>query len=171
MEIGWERYGDGTFEIRALPPPDAVRVEFLVDGYRVGEAGPASGTAFAITYRFHGEGTGRQVEARATNAGGRVIARGYGSLDVVGGATAVFIRQIAARTYEIGLERPPAEVAAIEVRADGHLLTDELSGESRATRLAVQSGFYTLGSRAFEVSTFNFDGSWRGTLRRSFTLR
>jgi hypothetical protein len=83
----------------------------------------------------------------------------------------VFIRQAGDKIYEIGLERAPSGVAAIEVRADGFLLVDGVSGKSRSSRLAVKSTFGTLGERNFALTTFNADGSKRGTLKRTFTLK
>jgi hypothetical protein len=73
--------------------------------------------------------------------------------------------------YEISLERPPAGVAAIEVRADNYLLVDSVSGAARSTRLAVRYTFTQLGPRRFRVTTFNADGSVRGSLERTLTLR
>ncbi|MCX7809182.1 MAG: hypothetical protein N2515_11305, partial [Deltaproteobacteria bacterium] len=70
-----------------------------------------------------------------------------------------------------GLERAPREVAAIEVRADGHLLRDGESGTTRSSRLAVRTEFNTLGLRNFEITTFDARGQIRGTLRRQLELR
>ena len=97
------------------------------------------------------------------------VARGIGSIDVTGGS-AVYIKQMGEALYEIGLERAPAGVASIEVRADGFLLTDSVSGTKRSTRLGVRSKFSQLGPRNFTIRTFNADGTLRGTLTRSLTL-
>ncbi|MEZ4370849.1 MAG: hypothetical protein R3B07_08485 [Polyangiaceae bacterium] len=50
------------------------------------------------------------------------------------------------------------------------MLKDSVSGAARSSRLAVRSKFTLLGKRNFELSTYNADGSLRGTLRRSLTL-
>jgi hypothetical protein len=86
-------------------------------------------------------------------------------------APGVFIRQVADAEYEIGVERAPGGVAAIEVDADSFALTDATSGLVRSRRLSVRSSFMLLGERQFTVRTYNADGSLRGTLRRTFTLR
>jgi hypothetical protein len=86
-------------------------------------------------------------------------------------ATSVAIRQLGQGLYEIGLERAPLGVAGLEVRADGVLLTDGLTNSTRSERYAVRSTFNQLGPRLFELTTYNADGSVRGTLRRTFTLR
>jgi hypothetical protein len=90
-------------------------------------------------------------------------------MDVTSG-TAVYIKQMGAALYEIGLERAPAGAASIEVRADGFLLTDSVSGKSRSTRMAVRSQFNQLGPRTFTIRTFNADGTLRGSLTRKLTL-
>ncbi|MFN7698318.1 MAG: hypothetical protein ACK5U8_10500, partial [Deltaproteobacteria bacterium] len=72
--------------------------------------------------------------------------------------------------YEIGLERAPAGVTAIEVRADGFLLTDEISGATRSSRLEVRSRCMRLGNRSFEITTYAASGAARGTLRRALEL-
>ena len=97
------------------------------------------------------------------------VGHGVGLLDVTAG-TGVYIKQMGRRLYEIGLERAPAGVAAIEVRADGYLLTDAVAGTTRSARGAVRSTFNQLGSRQFTITTFAADGAVRGTLRRTFTL-
>jgi hypothetical protein len=45
-----------------------------------------------------------------------------------------------------------------------------VSGSTKSSRLAVQPTFNQLGKREFAISTFNADGSKRGTLYRTFTL-
>ena len=109
------------------------------------------------------------LEVRGLNAAGMVVARGVGLLDVTPGF-GVFVKQLDAARFEIGLERAPAGVAAIEVRADGYLLPDEVSGLTRSPRGAVRYRFLQLGARDFELRTFNPDGSLRGVLRRNFSL-
>jgi hypothetical protein len=84
--------------------------------------------------------------------------------------TAVYIWQMGDHDYEIGLEREPAEVAFIEVRADGFLLTDADTKATQSTRNAVHSQFNTLGERHFDIATYNADGSLRGHLTRTFKL-
>jgi hypothetical protein len=170
IEVYWARQADGAYDLRALAPPAIVRVEYLVDGWRIGAATRAEGSNFPIRYRFHEATDERLLEVRGYDAGGRAVGLGEGLLDVTEGV-GVYIKQMGAALYEIGLERAPADVASVEVRADGFLLTDDVSGLPRSPRRAVRSRFLQLGPRQFEIRTFHVDGSLRGVLRRSFTLR
>jgi len=169
MEVAWFRNADGVYDVSSLAAADVVRVDYFVGGYQIGGAERADGDTFADTYVFNFEKAQRLFEARGFDAGDNQVGRGIGLIDSVPGL-AVFIRQTGEAIYEIGLERPPAEVAAIEVTADGVLLTDSESETSHSARLAVKSSFNQLGLRKFEISTFNADGSKRGTLYRDFSL-
>jgi hypothetical protein len=169
IEVAWQREVDGSYTLRAVADPAVVRVEYDVDGYRVGEITRAASADLAVVYTFDVERAERKLEVRGFDAAGAPIGRGLGLLDVTAD-TGVVIRQVGRRNYEVGLERAPAEVAAVEVRADGFLLTDATSGTTRSTRGAVRSMFNQLGARSFEITTFAADGTVRGTLRRTFTL-
>jgi len=170
IEVYWQREADGTYQLRALAPAQITRVEYVVDGNVVGPAPRADGSNFPDSFRFTTTGPGRAFGVRGFDAGNHAIGLGVGWIDVTD-ATAVYIRQMGARLYEIGLERPPAGLASIEVRADGILLTDSVSGTTRSTRAAVRYSFNTLGPRQLEIATYNADGSLRGRITRSVTLR
>jgi hypothetical protein len=170
IEVYWTRGADGVYQLRALAPASVSRVVYRVDGYVIGRASRADGDNFPTQYRFAGASTGRLFEVLGLNDAETQIAYGNGRIDTVA-STGVFVKQLGAGLYEIGLERPPAGVTAIEVRADGSLLTDETSGASRSARLAVRSRFTMLGLRRFEIRTLGADGAVRGTLRRELELR
>ncbi|GAB4205824.1 MAG: hypothetical protein OHK0013_21980 [Sandaracinaceae bacterium] len=171
IAVGWTRRADGAYDFTATAPANVVRVEYWTDGRnRIGTVARSAGASFPVTYRFSTVATERLFEARGFDASGAQVALGIGLLDTVSG-TAVFIRQTGDAEYEIGLERAPSGVAAIEVDADAFALTDATSGRTRATRLAVRSRFYVLGERTFSIRTYGVDGALRGTLRRTFTLR
>jgi GH25 family lysozyme M1 (1,4-beta-N-acetylmuramidase) len=170
LAIGWTRQADGRYDFRTEAAAEVVRVDYRVDGFSVGGATRFLGADFPDSYSFSLEKTGRLFEVVGFDDEDQEIARGRGLLDVTP-ETAVFIRQAGDKIYEIGLERAPSGVAAIEVRADGFLLVDGVSGKSRSSRLAVKSTFGTLGERNFALTTFNADGSKRGTLKRTFTLK
>lgn len=170
LAIGWTRQADGRYDFRTEAAAAVVRVDYRVDGFSVGGATRFLGADFPDSYSFSLEKTGRLFEVVGFDDEDKEIARGRGLLDVTAD-TAVFIRQAGEKVYEIGLERPPSGVASIEVRADGFLLVDGVSGKSRSTRLAVKSSFSKLGERNFALTTFNVDGSKRGTLKRTFTLK
>lgn len=170
IEVYWSRAADGTYALRALAPASVQRVVYRVDGYVIGRASRADGSNFPTTYRFATESSGRLFEVLGLDGSEAQIAYGNGRIDTVAG-TGVFIKQLGAGLYEIGLERAPAGVAAIEVRADGFLVTDSVSGAARSTRLATRARFSMLGLRRFEITTFGADGAARGTLRRELELR
>lgn len=169
MGVGWTRNSGGIYDIGAEAGDDVTRVDYFVDDYQIGSATRDAGPGFADTYKFNVQTSRRLFEARGFDGGGKYIARGVGLIDSVPG-TAVFIRQMGEATYEIGMERAPAEVATIEVAADDFVLTDKVSGLTKSPRLAVETTFNQLGSREFAITTFNADGSKRGTLYRTFTL-
>ena len=170
IEVDWVRRDDGRYDFRALAPSAVTRVVYRVDGYEIGRASRAAAIDFAITYAFRYATDERVLEVEGLDAAGASVGLGVGLIDVTDG-TAVYIKEMGESLYEIGLERAPAGVAAIEVRADTWLLADAVSGESWSTRGAVRYRFRDLGERAFEIRTYNGDGTLRGTLRRTFVLR
>ncbi len=169
MEVFWQRERDGSYALRALAPQQVNRVEYYVDGYPVGEATRGAENNFPTSYRFTSNGSERRFEARGFDGSGELVARGVGLMDVTDGA-AIYIRQMGKRLYEIGMEGAPEAIAAIEVDADQWTLTDSVTGQARSTRKAVRSTFTMLGERTFKITTFNADGSSRGSLYRTFTL-
>ncbi len=171
IEVYWYRQPSGTYALRALASGTVVRVVYRVDGYTVGEATRGSGSNFPIDYSFSQASTERFFEVVGYSAAGREVAHGRGLLDVTGG-TAVYIKQLGEALYEIGLERAPEGVAFVRVEVDGrYTLTDQISGQSLSARLAVRSYVNQMGNRDFAITTYNADGSVRGTLRRTFELR
>lgn len=170
IEVYWARLSDGSYKLHALAGAATVRVEYYVDGYKIGESTRAQGDNFPANYAFDLEKRERFFEIKGFDSNNTQITRGVGLLDVTD-EVAVYIRQLAHTTYEIGLERAPSGVAGLEVVVDGkYLLTDSLSQQKRSTRLAVRSPFSTIGERSFTLTTYNADGSVRGHLRRTFTL-
>jgi hypothetical protein len=175
IEVHWHRESDGHYELRALASKKVTAVRYYVDGFWLSPPGTvtrAKGHNFPASYRFSVAKSERRFEVRGYDSAGKQIARGVGLLDVTPG-TAVYIKQMGASLYEVGLERPSAAVAALEVRADGYLLTDSVTGATRvkAPRFAVRSKFFTLGTRKFKITTFGANNSVRGHLHRIFTLR
>jgi hypothetical protein len=116
------------------------------------------------------DGEDHLVEAIARDASGAELVRAVGMLEASGG-TAVAIRPRAPSTYEVALERAAPEVAAIEVVVDGFLLTDAVSGTTRATRLAVQHTYSTLGLRSFVVRSLDAAGAPIDERTHTFELR
>lgn len=170
IEVYWARQGDGSYKLHALAPGVVESVVYRVDGWEIGSSSRSLGFNFPDFYTFTVEKNERFFEVLGYDVDGAEVGRGIGLMDVTP-STAVYIRQMGDALYEIGLERAPSGVAAIEVRADGWLLTDTVTGQSRSDRNAVRSEFLQLGPRKFAISTFNADGTKRGTLHRDFTLQ
>jgi hypothetical protein len=174
-ELAWARQADGSYRFSARPGAGVTKVDYFVDGYRLGGASAddpktaALETDFPLGYVFKSATSERFVELFGYDAAGEPLSRAIGLLDVTAG-TGVFVRQVSEATYEVGLERAAVEVAGLELRVDGHLVKDGISGATRTTRGAVLASYSTLGTRELELSTFNANGTLRGKLRRSFTL-
>jgi lysozyme len=167
--VAWQRDGSGLYTFSAAGvPADVARVDYYIDGYHIG--GGDSSTAFGISYTFNYAVSERQVEARGTDATGQQVALAVGLIDSIPG-TAIFIRQAGANRYELGVERPPAGVVAIEVASGGAVLTDEVSGATRSARDAVMYTFAQPGPRDFTITTYDASGNVAATYDRTFTLR
>lgn len=169
IEVYWARQADGRYELRALAPQAVTRVEYKVDTWEIGSASRTDGHNFPASYSFTVAKNERFFEVLGYDDEGDQVGRGIGLLDVTDGV-GVYIKQMGESLYEIGLERAPAGVAFIRVSADGYTLTDSVTGSASSNRAAVRSKFLTLGERNFAIDTFNTDGSYRGTLRRTFVL-
>ena len=146
-----------------------VRSQDVVAAVPTNAVGPNDGQNFPDSYSFSTESTARLFEVTGYDAKGALVGYGNGLIDTVPG-TAVYVKQMGAGLYETGLERAPSGVAAIEVRADDYLLTDNVSQKTRSTRLAVRSKFTQLGTRKFKITTFNADGTIRGNLHRTLEI-
>jgi len=170
IEVYWKRQTNDNYDLRALAPTSIVRVEYFVDGFPIGSATRLDGDNFPDAYGFSQGGNGRLFEVRGFDAGSTQTGRGVGSIDVTAGS-AFFIRQLGAGLYEVGLENAPNAVAAVELSVDGFAITDSVSGAKHSTRLAVRNKYNQLGKRSFALSTFNANGSLRGTVTRTFELR
>jgi hypothetical protein len=176
MGISWKRTATGAYDLTASAPAAVTKVKYEMDGLVLDEATKDDPKTAAVEddfpgqYTFKTEASERDIFVYGFDKNGHEIARGIGLVDTIPG-TGVFIREVADHVYEIGLERAPKEVAAIEVRADGTLLTDSVSGAAKSPRNAVRYKFSQLGDRSFEITTLNADGSVRGHLKREFQLQ
>lgn len=171
IEVYWARNLDGSYKLHALAGARTQRVEYYVDDWKIGGASRADGANFPDAYRFTSETRERYFEVRGFDASGKQVSQGIGLMDVTD-EVGVYIRQLTRDVFEIGLERAPEGVAAMEVVVDEkYLLTDSVSGQQRSNRAAVRSKFSGIGPRTFKLTTYNADGSVRGSLRRAFDLR
>lgn len=167
----WSRGSDRTYTFTSTAPAAVVRVDYYVDGWRIGTVRRSASSDLRVRYRFSGEVRNRRFEARGYNSAGAIVARGYGLIEPIPG-TAVSIRQTGHASYEFSVERPPSGVRSIEVRVDdGYLLRDSVSGQTRSTRMAVRYQFLGLRTRPFEIRMLDAGGRVVRTERRTFTLR
>ena len=167
----WFRNAGGDYDFVAAAPNDVVRVEYLIEGYNIGTATrAANGDDFYISYTFNNAITKRKVLINGFDANNVIVAQGVGMIDSISG-TAAFIWHRDDRTYTVGVERVPAGVTAVEVRVDGILLTDSVSGLTRSTRLAVRHTYSTLGTRHFQIKMFKSNGTVVSTFERDITLQ
>ncbi|TVR00642.1 MAG: hypothetical protein EA398_11015 [Deltaproteobacteria bacterium] len=169
MAIAWERLGDGSWKFLATTPDNVRSVTFIVDGQTLPTSTDRS-DSFDSRWRPVREGLHRDVEAIGFDAGGQPVAWAMGVLDATE-AAGVFVRQTGPREFEIGIERAPWAARFLEVIVDGFTLTDRNTGLTRSDRQAVRYRFQTLGERTFVLNTYNSDGSYRGTFRRTVELR
>lgn len=171
MGVTWERSTSGSYTFSASSVPDAAtQVVFDIDGFRIGTATRNATGSFAVDYRFRYEYEQRGVNVTARNASGQIVGQATGMIDSIAGM-AFYIRQVGSAQYEIGLERPSSNVAAIEVRVDGFEVTDSVTGELRSTRRASLGTFTRFGTRVWEVKLFSTSGSVINTLTRRAMIR
>jgi hypothetical protein len=167
----WFRNTGGDYDFTAAAPNDVVRVEYLIDGFNIGNATrTANGDDFYVSYTFNFAVSARKVLINGYDNNNNIVAQGVGLIDSIPG-TAAFIWHRDDRTYTVGVERVPTGVTAVEVRVDGTLLTDSVSGETRSTRLAVRHTYSTLGARHFQIKMFKANGTVVGTFERDITLQ
>jgi hypothetical protein len=170
VEVYWARLADGSYKLHAIAGARTTRVEYHVDGWKIGESTRAQGANFPDRYRFQDARRERLFEVRGYDASGAWVSRGVGLIDVTD-EVGVYIRQMGPGLFEVGLERAPEGVAGLEVVVDDRfLITDEVSGLQRSTRGAVRSRFSDVSTRDFTLTTYDADGSVRGHLRRTFDL-
>lgn len=152
--VRWDLGAEG-YVLRAAPPAGTERVAYEIDGRALGEASRADG--FALLVGGCADDAGHAVHATARDADGVELA-GRSALLEARAADALFVQPRDGATFEIGLERPSAEVAAIEVDVDGFALVDEVSGETRSTRRAITRTFTTLGARGLVLRAYSGAG-------------
>jgi hypothetical protein len=171
VAVRWSRGSDRTYTFDASAPSAVVRVDYYVDGWRIGTVRRSASSSLRIRYRFSSEVRNRRFEARGYNAAGSIVARGYGLIEPVA-SSAVSIRQTGHASYEFSVERPPSGARSLEVRVDdGFVLRDSVSGQTRSTRMAVRYQFLGLRTRPFEIRVLDASGRVIRTERRTFTLR
>jgi GH25 family lysozyme M1 (1,4-beta-N-acetylmuramidase) len=165
VSLKWSRTGD-TWAFDASSEASVTKVVLEVDGYKIGEATAA--TNFDLRYRFNVAKAGRSIVATAYDASGRAIGRSSGLIDSTQTAGRLAVQPRSDGSWEFVLEEAPSAVASVEVRADGVLLRDGVSGTTRSTRNSVRSVLVTTGPRLIAMSTYDTSGRVRGTITRTF---
>ena len=175
----WSRGADRTYTFTSTAAAAVVRVDYYVDGWRIGTVRRSASSDLRIRYRFSSETRNRRFEARGYNSAGAIVGRAYGLIEPVA-TTAVAIRQTGHATYEFGVERAPSGVRSIEVRVDdGFLLRDSVSGDTRSTRLprthdtcrGLAGAACSEGGRGHEAAQATRDDHARRGHRRTHSLR
>jgi hypothetical protein len=103
------------------------------------------------------DGNGHAIAATAFDAMSVEVASRSAYLEARA-SDAIAVRPRQGNEFEVSLERPSANVAAIEVDADTFPLTDSVSGDVRTTRLALRYAFTRLGTRNLRVRLYDADG-------------
>ena len=176
IEVWWARAPDGQYTFKAIAPGRVHRIRYLVDGYviaadveRDDAATAAVDNNFPARYRFSAERERRQLVVEGFDESARLVARGIGLIDV-GPGMALYIRQMGKGVYQVGVERPPADLETLSVSANGYQLVDGVTGQIHSPRLAVRSAFSTLGQRRFEIVGHSAQGDELLSATRVFEL-
>lgn len=170
LEADWSRRSDGSYDLTAQAPADVAKVRYFVDGIVIGEAVRADGSNFQANRVFNSQGADRPFEVRGYNTAGTWVAFGNGRMDV-GSTEGVYIRQTDTGTYEVGLERARADVAAIEVTVNDISLRDIVTASERSGRLIIRSGIASPGESFFHILLFNSSGHVIRTYERDLLVR
>lgn len=166
LVLDWSLAGS-TYTLVARANADVTSIAFSVDGRGIGSASRAADGTYTLEAGTCADGMQHLIELVATGGEGETVV----ALLEAEAESAVFVRPRGASTFEIGLERPAADVAAIEVVVDGTTLTDATSMMTRSPRNAVLYTFSTLGARSFELRAFDGAGSMIEARTFDFTLR
>ena len=154
FSVDWTINATG-YVLSAMPPMTAERVVYAIDGRELGEGTRASG--FTLPVGACMDGNGHAISATAFDAMSVEVASRSAYLEARA-SDAIAVRPRQGNEFEVSLERPSANVAAIEVDADTFPLTDSVSGDVRTTRLALRYAFTRLGTRNLRVRLYDADG-------------
>ena len=169
LPFHWTVNTDGSRTFVAAAGAGVASVEVRVDDYLIGVGAPSGGEA-AITYTFDDEADGRVVEVRGVDPAGAVLSVGNGLVDSTS-SPQVFVDQTGDAEYEIGLETMGANVAAVEVYADGFPLTDAVSGVTHSPRGIVRHQFSDGGDRELRIVSLDSGGHALATQTRTLHVR
>ncbi len=167
LGVGWALASPLVYYFSVYPVDCLDRVDIIVGGARRAQLSAADMGEATITFSAAQEGLAWEVVGYS---GGRAVSSSYGLMDALSGGAGVFARQVGARTFELGVDRPPAAVASFSVTADGYPLTDSVTGQTRVSADALRYTFQNPGARTLAISSYNNDGTLRGTLRRTLVV-
>jgi len=155
------------YVLSAMPPMTAERVVYAIDGREMGEGTRAMG--FTLPVGACMDEAGHAIRATAYDAMNVEVASRSAYLEARA-SNAIAVRPRQGNEFEIALERPSSNVAAIEVDADTFVLRDSVSGDVRTTRRALRYAFSTLGTRNLRVRLYDADGGLVAMREVSVTL-
>jgi hypothetical protein len=166
LTLDWSLAGS-TYTFVARANADVTSIAFSVDGRSIGSASRAADGTYTLEAGTCADGLQHVIELVATGGEGETTV----ALLEAEAESAIFVRPRGPSTFEIGLERPAADIAAIEVVVDGTTLIDATSMMARSPRNAVLYTFSTLGARTFELRAFDAGGTMLEARTFDFTLR
>ena len=169
LNIQWGLIAPLTYEFYVDPSLCLDQIDIYVEGVRRGQMLLAVDFGYTLI-GFNEEAEGVEWEARGF-LGGREVSSSYGVIDVKRTGAGLFAKEVGALTFDMGVERPSAEVGSFSVTADGYELTDTLTGLKRVTGEALRYRFQNTGRRTIVLTTYNANGTFRGTLTRTLTVR
>lgn len=164
--LDWTHHAENTHFFTAQPPASVDRVVYSVDGYTIGAATREDGPDFFTIYSFRNAGEGRKVRAVGYTRAGEAVALGVGMLDARPEWSMDILQQRAGE-YTLRLSNEPEGVAWVDFSIDQYKV---FSG-SPSARYETTISLNQLGPRVVAMTTYNADGSVRGTVRRTFTFR
>lgn len=163
LTLTWTLRGD-RYELTASADADVASVSFSSDARSLGSAGRSPSGTYVLDAGACMDGAFHTLEI----TGGPDTAVALLEAEA---ESAVYLRPTGGAAYEVGLERPAADVVAIELTVDGTAVTDDVLGAARSTRNAILHTYSTLGARHFELRAYGADGMLLETRAFDFALR
>ena len=157
----WELESDFTGS-----QPHSVR--YWIDGFALADVGSAEllmlGSPYTMNYTFNQPGTGRLLQARGYDHDGHLLSEGFAyidiGLDAAEGSILATDAQGAGGTIMRLVTQCTTDVAWVEYRVDGDLLTDMVTGSTRAEPddYDIWYQFSESGARTMEVRAYDAGG-------------
>jgi len=170
--------GGMTWRMGASVGGAAEYVKYWVDGWLLTDvlsgSNRASGPGYPLQYSFSYAGSGRLLQARAYDSAGGLLGEGFKYIDTlppegVSGAIIDAEAQEAGGTVMRLSTRAQTSVAWVEYFVDGSMVSDLVSGETRASpdEFGLWVEFEQWGPRTLTVRAYNAAGQLIDTAERT----